>query len=52
MHPHTWFRQEEGRGRTLQCRQLPGDIVYVPAFWAHAVLNVQTTVAVAAEFYP
>jgi oxalate decarboxylase/phosphoglucose isomerase-like protein (cupin superfamily) len=31
--------------------QLPGDVVYVPDEWGHAVVNVADTVAVAYEFH-
>ena len=30
--------------------QGPGDVIYVPAAWGHAVLDLEQTVAVAAEF--
>ena len=32
--------------------QEPGDIIYVPAGWGHAVLNLEDTVAVATEIRP
>ena len=33
----------------LICEQLPGEIVYVPDGWQHAVLNLETSVGVAIE---
>jgi ankyrin repeat protein len=33
-------------GQPLECVQQPGDFIYVPATWGHAVLNVEDTVAV------
>lgn len=38
--------------RPLECVQQAGDIMYVPAFFSHAVLNVDDSVAVAQEFQP
>jgi hypothetical protein len=32
------------------CTQLAGDVMYVPHGWAHAVLNLETSVGVAVEF--
>ena len=32
--------------------QEPGDTLHIPAFWGHAVLNLEDTVAVAYEFNP
>lgn len=34
----------------LECVQRPGDIVYVPENWGHAVVNVEDSIAVAYEF--
>ena len=34
----------------LECTQNAGDVIFVPAGWAHAVLNVETSVGVALEF--
>lgn len=33
----------------LECIQQPGDIVFVPYGWAHAVLNIQESVGFAVE---
>ena len=34
----------------LMCLQLPGDTIYVPENWGHAVVNVEDSIAVASEF--
>jgi hypothetical protein len=39
-----------GTPAVYEVLQLPGDIVYVPAQWGHAVLNLADTIAVAFEF--
>ena len=36
-------------GDGLQCEQYAGDVMLVPAMWAHAVANVCDSVAVATE---
>ena len=36
-------------GRPLECTQRAGDVVIVPESWAHGVLNVEESVAVATE---
>ena len=38
-----------GMGDGLQCEQYAGDVMLVPAMWAHAVANVCDSVAVATE---
>ena len=30
--------------------QYPGDVVYVPLHWGHAVLNAQDSIGLAVEF--
>jgi uncharacterized RmlC-like cupin family protein len=37
-------------GALIECTQRAGDLLYVPAFAAHATLNEMDTVAVAQEF--
>ena len=38
-------------GRTLlRCVQRPGDVLFLPDFWGHAVLNEEASVGVASEF--
>lgn len=39
-----------GFGVALQCVQQPGEVVLIPRDWGHAVLNVETSIGVAAEF--
>lgn len=34
----------------LQCTQYPGDIMFVPALWAHGTLNMKQSIGVAHEF--
>lgn len=34
----------------LECIQEPGDLVYIPASWAHGVLNLAESVGFAIEF--
>jgi hypothetical protein len=38
------------KGKAQLCVQEPGDLVFVPATWSHAVLNLDTTIGVAVEF--
>jgi oxalate decarboxylase/phosphoglucose isomerase-like protein (cupin superfamily) len=33
----------------FECVQQPGDVLYVPDHWGHAVLNLQPAVGFAAE---
>ena len=46
-----WFVSEYPRlaSRPLEVVQEPGDVVWVPAGWGHAVLNLEPSVAVAFE---
>ena len=37
-------------GPAVECVQRPGDVLYVPENWGHAVLNLQDSIAVAYEF--
>ena len=34
----------------LECEQHAGDVMFVPSFWGHAVINVRTAVGIALEF--
>jgi hypothetical protein len=38
------------KSRALECVQRPGDIVFVPGNWGHAVINTHASVAIAIEF--
>ena len=47
----TWFGSDYAKvpDPLFQCVQGPGDIIYVPEAYGHAVLNVEDSVAVASE---
>eukprot|EP00047_Mylnosiga_fluctuans_P021101 m.100413 g.100413 ORF g.100413 m.100413 type:complete len:85 (+) comp8754_c0_seq1:65-319(+) len=34
-----------------RCTQLPGDALFVPYLWGHAVVNTRTSLAIALELY-
>ena len=36
--------------RPLECVQEAGDMLFVPAGWAHSTLNIETSIGVAYEF--
>jgi len=40
---------EDVMNGAFQCTQQPGDLFFIPELWAHAILNVDTTVALAFE---
>ena len=35
----------------MSCIQVPGDIIYVPSNWGHAVINKEDSVGIALEFW-
>ena len=35
---------------SLTCLQFPGDTIYIPENWGHAVVNMEDSIAVASEF--
>merc|ERR1712153_267595 len=47
----TWFDSDYAKmpKPLFQCVQEPGDVIYVPEVYGHAVLNVEDSVAVATE---
>ena len=47
----TWFGSDYAKvpDPLFQCVQGPGDVIYVPEAYGHAVLNVEDSVAVASE---
>ena len=47
-HVSTWIKNRTGD--YLECIQMPGDVVYVPQNWGHAVINEAASIAVAYEF--
>lgn len=56
-HINTWLdkdyrrlKDKYGEHAVLDCIQEPGDIMYVPKFWAHGVLNLAESVGYAMEF--
>ena len=34
----------------LECVQKDGDVLYVPKYWSHAVLNTKESIGIAREF--
>ena len=51
-HVHDWFREDlpilNQRGvYPLQCRQQPGDIIYVPDMWGHGVIYTKDSIGMA-----
>jgi hypothetical protein len=60
-HPYEWLNHQVpdrryerfmNNSRVLEVMQEPGDTLHIPAFWGHAVLNLEDTVAVAYEYNP
>ena len=49
-HVWLWWQQQSKPTGAMECIQYPGDLVYVPDLWGHAVLNLQESVGLAAEF--
>eukprot|EP01119_Soliformovum_irregulare_P012678 TRINITY_DN3305_c3_g1_i3.p1 TRINITY_DN3305_c3_g1~~TRINITY_DN3305_c3_g1_i3.p1 ORF type:complete len:601 (+),score=183.08 TRINITY_DN3305_c3_g1_i3:16-1818(+) len=50
-HVMKWYEEDKKkRDDPLECLQRPGEIVYVPSNWGHAVINMQSSVALAIEF--
>eukprot|EP00755_Sulcionema_specki_P038852 Sspe_Gene.2813::Locus_937_Transcript_1_1_Confidence_1.000_Length_1816::g.2813::m.2813 len=50
-HVRKWFDSGRApRPGTLHCIQRAGDIMFVPRNWGHAVINVQTSVAIISEY--
>eukprot|EP00117_Sycon_ciliatum_P046579 scpid45806/ scgid33341/ JmjC domain-containing protein 8; Jumonji domain-containing protein 8 len=44
-----WYKTYT-HGSTLECTQHAGDVLFVPALWAHAVINLKESVGFASEF--
>lgn len=50
-HVWDWWRESyTGSPDALECVQYPGDLVFVPDMWGHAVINLREGVGVASEF--
>ena len=46
-----WWKESYRRSPdALECVQYPGDMVFVPDMWGHAVINLRESVGVASEF--
>jgi len=47
-----WPERHRSAGRkVLECEQNAGDLLYIPDFWGHAVLNLEPSVAIASEIH-
>ncbi len=44
-----WWQEERG-GAAWECVQHPGDMVFVPGMWSHAVINLRESVGISSEF--
>ena len=50
-HVWDWWRSSyKDSPDALECVQYPGDLVFVPDMWGHAVVNLRESVGVASEF--
>eukprot|EP00501_MAST-03F_sp_TOSAG23-6_P000235 GSMAST32.ASY1.ANO1.240.1 assembled CDS len=53
-HPFQYFNNTlpnlNGKDRPLLCTQRPGELIFLPTGWWHAVLNTQDTVAITENF--
>lgn len=51
-HVWEWWKDAYSKETTgaLECVQYPGDLVFVPDMWGHAVINLRESIGVAAEF--
>lgn len=49
-HVWSWWQQQPKPTGAMECIQYPSDMVFVPDMWGHAVLNLQESVGLAAEF--
>ena len=45
-----WFEAEYPKIHVLECMQEAGDILYIPKYWSHAVLNTRESIGCAREF--
>lgn len=52
-HVWDWWKDKEGGQEDdppLECIQYPGDLMFVPDMWGHAVINIKESVGLASEF--
>lgn len=46
----TVANEEPGEGyRPLECRQYPGDVLFLPSRWSHMTLNLGETIAIGGQ---
>lgn len=46
-----WIDELYPSMQVLECTQRAGDILYVPKYWSHAVLNTRESIGIAREFF-
>lgn len=49
-HVWLWWQQKSKPTDAIECIQYPGDLMFVPDMWGHAVLNLRESIGLAAEF--
>lgn len=50
-HVWDWWRETYSKSPdALECVQYPGDLVFIPDMWGHAVINLREGVGMASEF--
>ena len=49
-HVWSWWQEQSKPTGAMECIQYPGDLVFIPDMWGHAVLNLRESVGLAAEF--
>ncbi len=56
-HVLDWWKDNRGGGERgwsetppLECVQYPGDLMFVPDMWGHAVINLKESIGLASEF--
>ena len=45
-----WVKSQYSSINAIECVQQEGDVLYVPKYWSHAVLNTKESVGIAREF--
>ena len=51
VHVWDWWKKSYRKNPdAMECVQYPGDLVYVPDMWGHAVINVRESIGLASEF--